>query len=363
MPHFYSKIKTVMIFNLDKRINEKDCIKLFKIDNLLELGMYADLKRQEFHPDYEPVTFVVDRNVNYTNICQCKCKFCAFYRTKEDFDSYVLDYETIKNKISELVSTGGTQLLLQGGLNADLPLEYYTKLIGNIKKDFPKLAIHAFSPPEIAFIAKENNISPKELLEEFILNGLSSIPGGGAEILSDEIRKKVSPDKMSADEWLDIMEIAHGLGLNTTATMVFGIGEKPENIIEHLLKIRNLQDKTGKFTAFIPWTFQPRNTELENVVFSANSGQDYLKILAISRLILDNIPNIQASWVTQGLRIAQLALRFGANDFGGTMLEENVVKSAGVEFKTTIDEIIKTVNKAGFSAAQRDTAYNTLKNL
>ncbi|EKE03359.1 MAG: hypothetical protein ACD_20C00213G0005 [uncultured bacterium] len=349
------------MMNLSQRINYKECLELFEINNLLELGMMADLKRQEFHPVTDPVTFVVDRNINYTNICSCQCKFCAFYRNKEDQDSYVLDYEAIKLKINELVALGGTQLLLQGGLNKDLSLEYYTNLISSIRKDFPDLTIHAFSPPEIAFIAKENNISPKELLQELILHGLSSIPGGGAEILSDEIRTKISPNKISATEWLNIMEIAHSLNLSTTATMVFGIGEKPENIVEHLLRIRELQDKTGKFTAFIPWTFQSKNTELGVDGVYHSSGYDYLRILAISRIVLDNIPNIQASWVTQGLNIAQLSLRFGANDFGGTMLEENVVKSAGVEYKTTIEEIVNTVSKAGFTAAQRDTKYNIIK--
>ncbi|OGI17249.1 MAG: dehypoxanthine futalosine cyclase [Candidatus Melainabacteria bacterium RIFOXYA12_FULL_32_12] len=347
------------MLNLDKRIDEERCFELFEVDNLIELGMLADLKRQELHPNSEPVTFVVDRNINYTNICSCKCKFCAFYRNKED--GYVLDYQTIKAKIDELVAVGGTQLLLQGGLNKDLPLEYYTNLISNIRRDFPALTIHAFSPPEISFIAKENNISPKELLQELVLYGLSSIPGGGAEILSDEIRTKISPNKISAREWLNIMETAHEIGLSTTATMVFGVGERPEHIIEHLLKIRDLQDKTGKFTAFIPWTFQPKNTELGSGDIYYSSGYDYMKVLAISRIVLDNIPNIQASWVTQGLEVAQLSLSFGANDFGGTMLEENVVKSAGVEYKTTIDEIVKTIKRAGFTAAQRDTAYNIIK--
>lgn len=299
----------------------------------------------------------MDRNVNYTNICECKCKFCAFYKDNKDQGGYVLDYAVIKGKIQELVDIGGTQLLLQGGLNFDIKLEYYLNLVRNIRKDFPALTIHAFSPPEISFIAKNNNISLKELIEEFISNGLSSIPGGGAEILSDEIRSKISPNKISSEEWLKIMETAHESGLNTTATMVFGFGEKPEHIIEHLLKIRNLQDKTGGFTAFIPWSFQPHNSQLT----SKTTATDYLKIVAISRLILDNIPNIQASWVTQGLGLAQLSLRFGANDFGGTMLEENVVKSAGVEYKTTINEIVRNIHKAGFSAAQRDTAYNILR--
>ncbi|MFH0702743.1 MAG: cyclic dehypoxanthinyl futalosine synthase [bacterium] len=348
------------MLDFNKRINKKTGLKLFDKNNLVELGFMADLKKQEFHSDSDPITFVIDINVNYTNICSCKCEFCAFHRNNEDKDSYVLDYEIIKGKILKLTAVDGTQLLLQGGLNPDLSIEYYTKLICNIRKDFPTISIHAFSPPEISFISKKHNISPKELIQEFILNGLSSIPGGGAEILSDRVRKRISPNKIPSQEWLNIMETAHELGLNTTATMVFGIGENTEDIIEHLLKIRQLQDKTGKFTAFIPWTFQlPKKTIFHAVTQS--SAHDYLKILAISRLILDNIRNIQVSWVTQGLEIAQLGLRFGANDFGGIMLEENVLKSVGVEYKTTIEEVVKRIHKMGFLAAQRDTAYNILK--
>lgn len=341
-------------------MNKNQYKKLFEIKDIKELGFLANQKRQELHPDSEPVTFVIDRNINYTNICSCKCSFCAFYRNDNDKDKYVLDYDKVKTKIIELISVGGTQILLQGGLNQDLPLKYYTELILNIKKDFPGLTIHAFSPPEISFIAKNNDLSSQELLEILISCGLSSIPGGGAEILSDKVRQKISPSKISSQEWLDIMETAHKLGLSTTATMVFGIGESQDDILEHLLKIRDLQDKTGKFTAFIPWTFQKKNMKQDGTDFF-DTGYDYLKNLAISRLVLDNIPNVQASWVTQGLKIAQLSLRFGANDFGGTMLEENVVRAAGVEYKTTIDEIVHNIHKAGFSAAQRDTAYNILK--
>jgi len=386
------------------RLNKAEAIKLLENNNILELGQLVDEKRQEFHPDNEPVTFVVDRNINYTNICTCKCKFCAFHKDKDEKGVYVLEYQVIKRKIDELVSVEGTQLLLQGGLNPDIPLEYYLELIKNLRKDYPNLTIHSFSPSEISFIAKNNNLTPRKLLEMFIECGLSSIPGGGAEILCDEIRQQISPNKISSQEWLDIMEIAHNLGLKTTATMVFGFGESYEHVVEHLLKIRDLQDKTGGFTAFIPWTFasfkgypsplfqkslncHPEEEQSDDVriyssmdlsakykrnrlprrLFEAPrndngvTAHDYLKILAVSRLVLDNIPNIQASWVTQGLKIAQLSLRFGANDFGGTMLEENVVKAAGVANKTTIDEIIDNIQKAGFKAAQRNTAYEILR--
>lgn len=341
-----------MVFvNMKNRINKADALKLLENNNIIELGKLADKKRQEFHPDSEPVTFVIDRNINYTNICECKCNFCAFHKNKGEKGAYTLNYEKIKKKINELVSVGGTQLLLQGGLNPDLPLEYYFELITNIRKDFPDLTIHAFSPSEIAFIAKNNNLTIAELLKKLIECGLSSIPGGGAEILCDEIRQKISPNKISAQVWLDVMETAHNLGLKTTATMVFGIGESYEHIVEHLFKIRDLQDKTNGFTAFIVWSFVPSDA----------TAHDYLKILAVSRLVLDNIPNIQASWVTQGLKIAQLSLKFGANDFGGTMLEENVVRAAGVSNKTTIDEIIRCIQKAGFKAAQRNTGYKIIK--
>ena len=336
---------------MKNRLNKEKALKLLEKDNILELGQLADEKRQELHPDNEPVTFVVDRNVNYTNICTCKCSFCAFHKNKGDAGAYVLDYETVKNKIDELVSVGGTQLLLQGGLNPDLFLEYYFELITALRKDFPALTIHAFSPSELSFIAEKNNLSVESLLKQLIECGLSSIPGGGAEILCDEIRQKISPNKISSQKWLDVMETAHNLGLKTTATMVFGFGEDYKHIIEHLFKVRDLQDRTGSFTAFIPWSFVPSNT----------TAHDYLKILAVSRLVLDNIPNIQASWVTQGLKIAQISLRFGANDFGGTMLEENVVKAAGVANRTTIDEIVYNIQKAGFKAAQRNTNYEIIK--
>lgn len=337
------------MLNIEKN-DLQSVISLLENNNLLELGALANAKRHEIHANSNIVTYVVDRNINYTNICICKCNFCAFHRDKNQNDAYVLDYDIIKAKIDELAAVGGTQILLQGGLNPDLPLEYYTELLKNIRKDFPDLAIHAFSPPEIIFMAKNNNLGIKELLQELITNGLSSIPGGGAEILSDEIRKKLSPNKISSKQWLTVMQAAHEMGLKTTATMVFGFGENYEHIAEHLLKIKRLQQETGGFTAFIPWTAVPGSA----------TAYDYLKVLAVSRLVLDNIPNIQASWVTQGLNIAQVALNFGANDFGGTMLEENVVKAAGCSNKTTLQEIINHIQKAGFNAAQRDTYYRII---
>ncbi len=328
----------------------KDIVSLLENNNIIELGVMTDAKRREIHNDTDIVTYVVDRNVNYTNICTCKCSFCAFHRDKEAEDAYVLDYPTIKAKIEELINAGGTQLLLQGGLNPDLPLEYYTDLLKAIRADFSDLAIHAFSPPELDFIAKSNNLGIKELLQELVKSGLSSIPGGGAEILSDEVRQRLSPNKINSERWLNVMRTTHELGLKTTATMVFGFGESYEHIAEHLLKIRHLQEETGGFTAFIPWTAVPGNA----------TAHDYLKVLAVSRIILDNIPNIQVSWVTQGLSVAQVGLKFGANDFGGTMLEENVVRAAGCSNTTTVNEIRKCIERAGFKPKQRNTYYRII---
>lgn len=321
---------------------------LFLNSSLYDLASIANEVKQKFHND-NIVTFVIDRNVNYTNICACKCDFCHFY----DDEGYVLSYDEIKAKVQELIDIGGTQLLLQGGLNENLEFEYYTHLISSLRADFPQLTIHAFSPSEITFFAQKFNMSLDEILRILIKCGLSSIPGAGAEILVDNIRNKISPNKISSQQWLDVMENAHNLGLKTTATMVFGGEESLDDIIEHLLKIKNLQLKTDGFRAFIPWTFQGAQAKVTSL--------DYLKILALSRIILDNIPNIQASWVTQGIDIAQLALQFGANDVGGTMMEENVVSKAGCNFNATIDEIILAISKAGYVAAKRDTAYKILE--
>lgn len=342
-----------------KVINKSFIVELLNTDDLLSLAARADSVRQSFHPDSDPVTFVVDRNINYTNVCECKCKFCAFFKEPDEQGAYVLNYSSIKAKITELVSQGGTQVLLQGGLNPNLSLDYYLKMISSIRKDFSSLSIHAFSPPEIDYIAKKNNIDVKELIDKLILSGLSSIPGGGAEILSDRVRSCVSPNKITASRWLEIMGTAHTKGLKTTATMVFGLTETYEDIAEHLLSIRSLQSRTDGFTAFIPWSYQHNSFTFSPT--RESTVWDYLKILAVSRIALDNVPNIQASWVTQGTRIAQASLSFGANDFGGTMMEENVVRSAGTTNYTTQEEVIRLIHNAGFDAAKRDTAYNILK--
>ena len=325
--------------------------------DLLLVGKLADKIRKIRHPENR-VTFVVDRNVNYTNICQSQCRFCAFYRTSEADDAYLLAYDAIHSKIQELVDSGGTQLLMQGGLHPDLKIEWFEELFRQIRQRFPKVQIHSLSPAEIIHTAKLSGISMSECLFRMREAGLASLPGGGAEILVDEVRQEISPNKIGWQEWAAVMEEAHRLGMDTTATMMFGATERPEDIVEHLFRIRQIQERTGGFTAFIPWTFQPANTELGG---ETASGVEYLKVLALSRIVLDNIDNIQASWVTQGDKVAQVALFFGANDLGGTMLEENVVAAAGVDFSLSQEQIIDLVRDAGFTPARRTTNYTILE--
>lgn len=344
-----------------KRLTQSEALKLLQTLDLKDLGIYADEVKNALHPSKD-ITFVIDRNINYTNVCINRCKFCAFYKDRFSPHAYVLTKTELFKKIEETLALSGTQILLQGGLNPELSLDFYTDLLSSIKSRF-NISIHGFSPSEIAFIAKSNNLSIKETLQYLKSAGLDSIPGGGAEILSDRVRKILSPNKINSDTWLSVMREAHLLGMKTTATMMFGSIETPEEIILHLDKIRALQDETGGFTAFIPWTFQPDNTEFIRMhpEFKKATAVDYLRVLAISRLYLDNIVNIQASWVTQGLKIAQLALRFGANDFGSTMIEENVVRSAGVTFSATLSDIITAIKSAGFAPVQRNTLYEHLR--
>jgi cyclic dehypoxanthinyl futalosine synthase len=341
-----------------KRISKKEGLALLKSKDLLSLGMMAERVRKELHDD-GIVTFIIDRNINYTNICINRCKFCAFWRDEKDPEAYVLSKRSLFRKIKETIELGGTQILIQGGLHPQLDLNYYVELLKSIKERFD-IHIHGFSPPEIYYIADKSGLGLSETIKILKEAGLDSIPGGGAEILSDRIRKKISPKKINARQWLDVMEEAHRLGMKTTATMMFGSIEEPEDIIEHLDAIRRLQDKTYGFTAFIPWSFQPWNTEIGSRFYPA-TAVEYLRVLAISRIYLDNIPNIQASWVTQGLKLAQVALRFGANDFGSTMIEENVVASTGVRYKVSLNDIISAIKTAGFKPAQRDMYYNIIK--
>ena len=324
--------------------------------DLLILGKAAQQYRLSLHP--EPVvTYVVDRNINYTNVCISGCRFCAFYQTIDSPGGYVLSFEELGHKIRETIELGGTQILLQGGLHPNLSLSYYENLLRWIKDHFD-IHVHGFSPPEILHIARISGLSLIDVISRLTASGLGSIPGGGAEVLSERVRQLISPKKGTAAEWLKVMETAHGLGLKTTATMMFGHIETVEERIAHLLAIRDLQDRTGGFTAFIPWTFQPGNTELH---LTEAKGVEYLRMLALSRLVLDNIPNIQASWVTQGPKVAQVALYFGANDLGSTMIEENVVAAAGVCHRLSLLEMRQLIETAGFEPCQRDTFYNSVE--
>lgn len=346
---------------LNKRITKQDAIDLYNLD-LIQLGNLANEVRKKFHPDSKPVTFIIDRNINYTNVCTAACRFCAFAFWPGDKRGYVNSYEVIHQKIKELVELGGTQVLLQGGHNPELKIEYYEDLFKKIQNDFPSVTLHALSPSEIDHICNVSNLDVKTVLKRLIDAGLASIPGGGAEILVDRVRNIISPLKIKSDRWLEVMEEAHKLGLKTTATMMFGHVETLLERIEHMDKIRNLQDKYGGFTAFISWPFQRENNPLgRDIACNVSCGIDYLKTLAISRIYLDNIINFQSSWVTMGLEIGQLALAFGANDMGGTMLEENVVSAAGTCHKVPMDEIIYAIYKTGKDAAQRDTQYNVIK--
>ena len=348
------------------RVDRDTAIDLLNDASLFELGIRAEEVKNVIHGTDAPIGFVIDRNVNYTNICNVDCMFCAFYRHKEDEDAYVLTYEQIKQKTQELVDVGGTQLLLQGGVNPEIPFDAYLDMIRLLRHDFPTLTIHAFSPTEIRFMADMTEKPLPWVLEQLIDAGISSIPGAGGEVLHDDIRSKVSPKKVDTFGWLEVMEEAHKLGLNTTATMMFGMTEKPHHIVDHLLSIREVQERSlergkGKFTAFIPWTFQKANTKLEKLPHEA-TGLEYLRVSALARIVLDNVPNIQASWITQGIKVGQTSLSMGTNDIGGLLLEENVVTQAGCYPVTkTVDEIVKVIHAIGRDAVQRDTAYNVLK--
>jgi len=339
-----------------RRINGDQFLALAEKSDLYQLGFLADSVRKRLHP--EPmVTYVIDRNINYTDICISACKFCAFYKAPEDKDGVVLTHEQLGRKIEETKALGGTQILLQGGLHPDKSLSFYEDMLRYMKG--LGIHIHGFSPPEICHCAKLSGLSVREVIKRLQTAGLDSIPGGGAEILSDRVRLETAPRKCSADEWINVMEEAHQLGMRTTATMMFGHIETMAERLEHLTRVRDLQDRTGGFTAFIPWPFQPTNTVLNHL--PTTTGFAYLKMLALSRIFLDNVANIQASWVTQGPKIAQLSLFFGANDFGSTMIEENVVAAAGVSFRLSEQEIRDLVAGAGFEARQRYMDYRLVE--
>jgi cyclic dehypoxanthinyl futalosine synthase len=338
-----------------KRLDFDEAVALFQAD-IYSLGRVADNIRRRYHPE-NIVTFVIDRNITFTNVCVLRCGFCAFSVDPASKDAYLLSKEKILSKVKELVDMGGTQVMLQGGIHPDLSLEYYCELLSEIKARFD-VWLHSLSPAEIYHLAKISGTSTKDVLLKLKSAGLDSLPGA-AEILVDRVRHKVSPHKLSTQQWLKIMEEAHSIGMHTTATMTFGMIETLEERIEHMLQIRNLQDRTGGFKAFIPWGFSPKNTKFSYV--PTPGGLDYLKTLAIARIVIDNIPNIQAGWVTEGHKLAQLALAFGANDFGGILMEEQVIKSTGIAYHTSVSKVIELIRSAGRIPAQRSTTYEILK--
>ena len=338
------------------RLTEKQGEELLLHGDPIELGAQADDVRRRFFDD--TVTFIVDRNINYTNVCKNECRFCAFFRRREHKDAYLLTYDEILEKVRETVEAGGTQVMIQGGLYPDLGLGYYEKMLRRIKETYPSITIHSFTATEIQYFAQQAGLSVLDTLKRLQEAGLASLPGGGAEILVDEVRRRVSPKKIMTDDWLHVMECAHSIGMESTATMVIGLGETMAQRIEHMEKIRRLQDRTGGFRAFITWTFQPGNTELGG---EKTTGWDYMKTLAMTRLYMDNIKHIQGSWVTQGERIGQLTLGFGADDLGSIMLEENVVRAAGTNYEMSIQKMADIIRGAGKKPAQRDTQYRVLR--
>ena len=329
---------------------------LYEKAPFLELGQLADAKRQELHPD-GVVTYIVDRNINYTNVCVADCKFCAFYRRPKHAQGYVLSFEEIGRKIDEARQLGAVQILMQGGHNPYIPFEWYLELLRYIKRHHP-IHIHGFSPSEVDFFSTRFRMSAEEVIRALMAAGLDSIPGGGGEILVQEVRDRVARKKAGADRWLEVMEIAHRLGMKTSVTMMYGLGETLADRIEHLARVREVQATTGGFTAFITWPLQPEHTEMEGT--PKTDAITYLRTVAIARVVLDNVPNLQASWVTMGLKVGQVSLRFGCNDFGSLMIEENVVSAAGTTHRTTIDEMRRHIVDAGFRAARRRQDYSII---
>ncbi len=330
---------------------------LYKHAPLLELGALADAKRRELHPD-GIVTYIVDRNINYTNVCVADCGFCAFYRRPKDGEGYTLSYEQIGVKIEETKALGGVQILIQGGHNPYIPFEWYLELIKYIKRHHP-IHIHGFSPSEVDFWATLYRMDARDVIRELVKAGLDSIPGGGGEILVQRVRDLVAPKKAGANRWLEIMEMAHLEGLRTSSTMMFGIGETPEERLEHLLRLRDVQSRTGGFTAFICWPLQPENTPTLSHM-PKTDAVEYLRTTAFARLVLDNIPNVQASWVTMGMKVGQIALSYGCNDFGSLMIEENVVSAANTTYSTTTDEMERLIRNAGFTPRRRRQNYQLI---
>ena len=346
-----------------ERISTDQALVLYRWP-LEELGALANARRDLAKAKSyagrgnEIVTYIVDRNINYTNVCNVYCKFCAFYRTEKDEDHYVLSLEEIDQKLDELSAAGGVQILMQGGHHPKLPFQWYVDLLQHIRKKYPHINIHGFSPPELQHFAETFRMPLREVISEFKNAGLGSIPGGGGEILVDRVRTKISPLKINSDRWLEVMQIAHELELRSSATMMFGHVETIEERIEHLQRIRDQQDRSGGFTAFICWTFQPQHTVLK--VKHPTGVAEYLRTQALSRIFLDNIDNVQSSWVTQGPGIGQVALKYGANDFGSVMMEENVVSSAGTTFRLNAAQIESLIRDAGYEPRRRNNWYELL---
>ena len=342
-----------------ERVSPAETAQLYQLP-LEQLGSLAHRRRQLAKAEAyqgrgnDIITYNVDRNINYTNVCNVYCKFCAFYRTDKDDDAYVITKDELDQKIAETVSLGGNQILMQGGHHPSLTLDWYLDILAHIKARFPQVNIHAFSPSEFIHFQKVFDLPMEELLRQFKEAGLGSIPGGGGEILVDRVRQRIAPLKAMSDEWLGVMDVAHRLGLNSSATMMFGHVETVEERIEHLERVRAQQDATGGFTAFIAWTFQPENTRLKAPSVGAH---EYLRMQALSRIYLDNIPNIQSSWVTQGLEVGQVALTYGANDLGSIMIEENVVSKAGTTFQMTVADMHRLIKDLGYEPRQRDNWY------
>ncbi|WP_054939686.1 cyclic dehypoxanthinyl futalosine synthase [Paenibacillus ihuae] len=347
-----------------ERLGLEDTIRLFESNEIEKMGAAADVIMKRWHPD--PIaTFVIGRNINYTNVCDVYCRFCAFYRRPGSEEGYVLPDETIYQKIAETIAVNGTEILMQGGTNPNLPFSYYTDILRGIKQRFPEITMHSFSPAEIMKMVEVSGLPLEQVVREIHAAGLDSLPGGGAEILDDRTRRKISRLKGSWRDWMDVMKTAHKIGMNTTATMVIGLGESMEERALHLLRVREAQDEciankydSEGFLAFISWTFQPDNTNLK---LDRQTPEEYLKTVAISRLVLDNIKNFQSSWVTMGPEVGKLSLQYGCNDFGSTMIEENVVSSAGATYKVNIESITQLIREAGKIPAQRNTRYDILR--
>ena len=344
-----------------KRLVPEEALRLLQSGELQAVGKAADAVRREKHPD-GIVSFLIDRNINYTNVCVARCSFCNFYRKPNQEGGYVLPKEEIFDKIEETVKLGGTGILMQGGMHPKLKIDYYEDLLSAIRQRY-HIHLHCFSPPEIVVLARLSKLTLRESVRRLKEAGLDSIPGGGAEILVERMRRETSPGKCSAAEWLEVMRVAHQEGLLTTATMMIGGGESLEERVQHLDRIRCLQDETEGFVAFIPWNVQLEDTPMQDSIQEEVGPVEYLLLLAVSRIYLDNVPNLQVSWLTQGLKVAEIALHFGANDVGSIMIEENVISQAGASYRANREDLLRVIEKAGFTPAQRDTLYRTFRKI